>query len=273
MSMPRGRTLPGFAPAMTATLAWLSFLVLIPLSMLFVTAANLDFAEFWHVISSPRALSSYKLTFGTALLAALANGAGGLLLAWVLVRYSFPGKDIMDALLDIPFALPTAVAGLAYASLYSPEGWLGRLLNPLGISAAHNRLAVWLVLTYVSLPFVVRTLQPVLSDLGTEPEEAASSLGASPWQSFAFVLVPHILPALLTGMALAFARAVGEYGSVVFVSGNIPFRTEITPLVILGHLESYHFAEAAAVAVVMLLASFAINGIINLLSRWSHRHD
>ncbi len=271
-SLSKRRTLPGFTPTLTATLLWLAILVLIPLATLFWTAAQLDASTFWQVVTSPRAVAAYKLTFGVALLAALANGVGGFLLAWVLVRHPFPGRNVVDAMLDIPFALPTAVAGLAFATLCSANGWLGRGLALLGIHAANNRLAIWVVLTYVSLPFVVRTLQPVIEDLGTEADQAAASLGASRWQTFAWVLAPQLLPALLTGMALAFARAVGEYGSVVFVSGNIPYRTEIIPLVILGHLESYHFAEAASVAVVMLLASFMVNGAINLLARWSRRH-
>ena len=269
----QNRTLPGFKATMGATLAWLGILVLLPLSSVFFTSAGLSWAEFRAVAFGPRAMAAYRLTFGAALVAALVNGAIGLLLAWVLVRHRFPGRNLVDALIDIPFALPTAVAGLAYSSLYASNGWLGRWLTPLGIQAVHSRLAVVVVLTFVSLPFVVRSVQPVLEDLGSEPEEAAASLGASRWQSFRWVVFPALAPALLTGVAMAFARAVGEYGSVIFVSGNLPMKTEIAPLLIMGQLENYNFAGASAIALVLLLASFAINGAINLLSRWSKRHD
>jgi sulfate transport system permease protein len=258
---------------MGATLIWLAVLVLVPLGSLFVTVSSLSVGEFWRLVFSPRAVAAYKLTFGASLVAAVANGVLGLLLAWVLVRYEFPGRRIVDALIDIPFALPTAVAGLTYSSLYSENGWLGRFLSPWGIQAVHSRLAVILIFTFISLPFVVRSLQPVIEDLGTEPEEAARSLGATRWQTFRWVVLPSLLPALLTGVALAFARAVGEYGSVVFVSGNLPFRTEIASLLVVNQLESYNFAGASAIAVALLLASFAINGIINLLSRWSRRYE
>ena len=267
------RTLPGFRLTMGATLAWLGLLVLIPLSSVVFTAAELSWEGFWRVAASPRALAAYRLTFGAALLAALINGGIGLLLAWVLVRFDFPGRRFLDALIDIPFALPTAVTGLAYSSLYAAHGWLGRFLTPLGIQAVHSRLAVVLVLVFVSLPFVVRSLQPVLEDLGAEPEEAAGSLGATRWQTFRWVTFPALAPALLTGVAMAFARAVGEYGSVVFVSGNLPLKTEIAPLIIMSQLEQYSFSGASAVALVLLVASFAINGAINLLSRWSRRHE
>jgi len=269
----RRRNIPGFGPTMGATLAWLGLLVLIPLSSIVTTSWPLSASEFWSIVGSPQAVASYKLTFGASLAAALLNGGIGLLIAWVLVRYQFPGKSAVNSLIDIPFALPTAVAGLTYASLYSPDGWIGKVLAPLGIEASHNPLAVGIVLTFVSLPFVVRALQPVLEDLGTEPEEADQSLGATRWQTFRHVVFPSILPALLTGIALAFARAVGEYGSVVFVSGNIPMKTQIAPVVIMGHIESYKFDRAAAVALVLLLASFTINGGINVLSRWSRRHE
>jgi sulfate transport system permease protein len=258
---------------MGATLLWLGLLVLVPLASLFVTASTLSAEELWRAVSSPRAIASYKLTFGASLLAALVNGALGLLLAWVLVRYPFPGKNLVDGLIDIPFALPTAVAGLTFASLYSEGGWLGRVLVPLGIHGVHTPLAVLLVMVFVSLPFVVRSLQPVLEDLGTESEEAAQSLGASRWQTFRHVVFPSLAPALLTGIALAFARAVGEYGSIVFVSGNKPFKTEITSLLIVNRLEEYDFGGAAAVSLVLLFASFLINGTINVLSRWSRRHE
>jgi len=269
----RRRNIPGFKATMGATLAWLGILVLIPLARLFTASSGLSGSDFWKTIWSPQAVAAYELTFGAAFLAALVNGGIGLLLAWVLVRYQFPGKNAVNSLIDIPFALPTAVAGLTYGSLYAPKGWIGRFLTPLGIAAVHNRLAVCIVLTFVSLPFVVRALQPVLEDLGTESEEAAHSLGATRWQTFRHVLFPSILPALLTGIALAFARAVGEYGSVVFVSGNIPMKTQIAPVVIMGHLEAFEFDRASAIALVLLVASFAINGGINFLSRWSRRHE
>jgi sulfate transport system permease protein len=267
------RTLPGFGLTMGATLAWLGILVLIPLGSLLVTSSELSWEGFRRVAFGPRALASYKLTFGAALIAAAVNGGIGLLLAWVLVRYDFPGRKLVDALIDIPFALPTAVAGLTYSSLYAGNGWIGRFLAPLGIKAIHSPLAVVIVLTFVSLPFVVRSVQPVLEDLGRESEEAAGSLGASRWQTFRWVVFPALAPALLTGVALAFARAVGEYGSVIFVSGNLPMKTEIAPLLIMGQLEQYSFGGAAAIALVLLAASFLINGAINLLSRWSRRHE
>ena len=269
----RRRNIPGFKTTMGATLAWLGILVLIPLARIFTTSSGLSGSDFWKTVWSPQAVAAYELTFGAALVAALVNGGIGLLLAWVLVRYQFPGKNVVNSLIDIPFALPTAVGGLTYGSLYAPKGWIGRFLTPLGIEAVHNRLAVCIVLTFVSLPFVVRALQPVLEDLGTESEEAAHSLGATRWQTFRHVLFPSILPALLTGIALAFARAVGEYGSVVFVSGNIPMKTQIAPVVIMGHLEAFEFDRASAIALVLLVTSFGINGGINFLSRWSRRHE
>jgi len=267
------RNIPGFKTTMGATLLWLLVLVLIPLSRLVTTSSGLSGADFWKTVWSPQAVAAYRLTFGAALIAALVNGAVGLLIAWVLARHRFPGKNLVNSLIDIPFALPTAVAGLTYGSLYAPKGWIGRFLAPLGVAAVHNPLAVVIVLTFVSLPFVVRSLQPVLEDLGTESEEAAQSLGASRWQTFRHVLFPSILPALLTGIALAFARAVGEYGSVVFVSGNIPMKTQIAPVVIMGHIEAFEYDRASAVALVLLAASFTINAGINFLSRWSRRHE
>jgi sulfate transport system permease protein len=271
--MMKSRALPGFKVTMGATLVWLGVLVLLPLTTLFFTSSSLSGADFWRIVSSPRAMAAYRLTFGASLLAALINGAIGLLIAWVLVRREFPGKNIVNGLIDIPFALPTAVAGLAYSSLYSENGWLGRFLAPMGIKAVYSPLAVLIVLIFISLPFVVRSIQPVLEDLGTEPEEAAQSLGATRAQTFRWVLFPALLPALLTGVALAFARAVGEYGSVVFVSGNLPFKTEIASILVMNQLEEFNFAGAAAIAIVLLFASFAINGVINLLSRWSRRHE
>ncbi|HXX92049.1 MAG TPA: sulfate ABC transporter permease subunit CysT [Planctomycetota bacterium] len=271
--MKKGRTLPGFHLTMGATLAWLGILVLLPLGSLFFTAHSLSASEFWGVISSPRAMAAYRLTLGASLGAAVLNGGIGFLIAWVLVRYRFPGRNLVNGLIDIPFALPTAVAGLTYSSLWAQNGWLGRFLAPLGIKAVYSPLAVLIVLVFISLPFVVRSIQPVLEDLGTEPEEAAQSLGATRLQTFRWVLFPSILPALLTGIALAFARAVGEYGSVIFVSGNIPYRTEIASLLVVNQLEEFNFGGAASIAIVLLLASFAINGLINLLSRWSRRHE
>jgi sulfate transport system permease protein len=253
---------------MGATLASLTFIVLLPLAGLFVVASSMTAEEFWSTVTSPRALAAYQITFGGALAAALINGFVGLVLAWVLVRYTFPGKRVIDALIDIPFALPTAVTGLAFASLYSQNGWLGQV----GLALVNSRISIVVVLTFISLPFVVRTLQPVLEDLGTDSEEAALSLGAGRWQTFRLVVLPHLIPALLTGVALAFARSVGEYGSVVFVSGNIPFQTEIASILILEQLEQYRYAGAAAIAVVLLVASFAINGLINVLALRSRRH-
>jgi sulfate transport system permease protein len=267
----RKRNIPGFKATMGATTAWLGVLVLIPLSTLVTTSWPLSAAEFGKIVWNPRAVAAYELTFGGALVAALVNGVLGLLIAWVLARYNFFGKNLVNSLIDIPFALPTAVAGLTYSSLYGEDGWLGRFLNPLGIHAVQSRLAVCLVLTFVSLPFVVRSLQPVFEDLGTESEEAVHSLGATRWQAFRLVIFPSVFPALLTGVALAFARAVGEYGSLVFVAGTR--NTEIAPLLIMFQLEEFNFAGAAAIALVLLIASFLINGGINLLSRWSRRHE
>jgi sulfate transport system permease protein len=267
----RHRNIPGFKTTMAATTAWLGLLVLLPLSSILLTSWPLSASEFWSVVWNRRAIAAYELTFGGALVAAVVNGGLGLLIAWVLARYEFLGKNFVNSLIDIPFALPTAVAGLTYSSLYGQDGWLGRFLHPLGIQAVQSRLGVCLVLTFVSLPFVVRSLQPVFEDLGTESEEAAHSLGASRWQAFRFVIFPSVLPALLTGVALAFARAVGEYGSIVFVAGTK--NTEIAPLLIMYQLEQDNFGGAAAIALVLLVASFLINGSINVLSRWSRRHE
>ncbi|HVE40463.1 MAG TPA: sulfate ABC transporter permease subunit CysT [Planctomycetota bacterium] len=269
--MTKTRNIPGFKTTMAATTAWLGLLVLIPLSSIVFTSWPLPTSEFWKIVWNPRAVAAYELTFGGALIAAVVNGGLGLLIAWVLARYDFFGKNFVNSLIDIPFALPTAVAGLTYSSLYGQEGWLGRFLHPLGIQAVQSRLGVCLVLTFVSLPFVVRSLQPVFEDLGTESEEAAHSLGATRWQAFRLVIFPSVFPALLTGVALAFARAVGEYGSLVFVAGTKD--TEFAPLLIMYQLEQTNFAGAAAIALVLLIASFVINGGINLLSRWSRRHE
>lgn len=261
--------LPGFGLAMGFTLLYLSLIVLIPLAALFLRTTALSWGQFWATVTAPRVLASYRLSFGASLLAALINALFGFLVAWVLVRYSFPGKRVVDALVDLPFALPTAVAGISLTSLLVKTGWIGRYLEPWGIRAAFTPLGVTIALIFISLPFVVRTVQPVLEDLDVELEEAAASLGASRWQTFTRVLLPALSPALLTGFALTFARALGEYGSVVFISGNMPMRTEIVPLLIITKLEQYDYAGATAIAVVMLMASFVLMLLINLLQRWS----
>lgn len=253
------------------TVLYTSLIVLIPLSMLLFKSATLDWQTFWETVTAPRVLASYRLTFGAAFIAALVNLAFGLVVAWTLVRYEFPGKRIVDALVDLPFALPTAVAGIALTALYSPNGWLGGWLLSHGIKVAYSPLGVVVALIFIGLPFVVRTVQPVLEDAERELEEAAASLGASRLQTFLKVLLPTIVPALLTGFALAFARAVGEYGSVVFISGNMPMVSEITPLLIVAKLEQYDYAGAAAIALVMLVFSFVLLLLINLLQWWQAR--
>jgi sulfate transport system permease protein len=273
MSRVDRRILPGFHLSLGITVFYLSLLVLIPLAACFTKTASLSWGQFVDAVWTRRALAAYALTFGCSFAAALVNVVLGLLLAWVLVRYDFPLKRLFDSLVDLPFALPTAVAGLVYANLYVENGWLGQFLVPLGIQGAYSRLAIVLVLTFIGLPFVVRTVQPVLEGLDHEVEEAAAALGATRWQTFWRVLLPALLPALLTGFALAFARALGEYGSVIFVSGNMPFRTEIAPKLIVEQLEQFHYAEATAIAVVLLAASFAMLAVINLLERWSRRYD
>jgi len=245
--------------------------VLLPLSAAFIRTAELSWPEFWAIVTTPRVVASYRLTFGASLAAALVNALFGLLVAWVLVRYRFPGKRIIDALVDLPFALPTAVAGIALTSLYAANGWIGRLFEPFGIKIAFTPLGVFVALTFIGLPFVVRTVQPVLEDMESELEEAAATLGASRWQTFGRVIFPTIFPALLTGFALAFARAVGEYGSVIFIAGNMPMVSEITPLLIITKLEQYDYAGATALAVVMLVISFVLLLLINLLQWWSRR--
>jgi len=260
--------LPGFGLTLGYTLLYLTLIVLIPLSALFAQTLNLSFSEFWKHVTSPRVLASYRLTFGASLIGAAINAVFGFLVAWCLVRYRFPGRRLMDALVDLPFALPTAVSGIALTTVYSKNGWIGQYLEPLGIKAAYSSLGVVIALTFIGLPFVVRTLQPAIEELEKEAEEAAASLGASRFQTFARVIFPTILPALLTGFALAFARALGEYGSVVFISGNMPGRTEITSLLIITKLEQYDYAGATAIAVVMLVASFLILLSINLLQWW-----
>jgi sulfate transport system permease protein len=263
------RVLPGFSLSLGFTVSYLGLLVLIPLAACFVKAGTLTVGQFWDAVWTDRARAAYGLTFGASLAAAGVNAVLGLLVAWVLVRYSFPLKRLLDALVDLPFALPTAVAGLVYSSLYVPSGWLGRFLVPLGIEAAYSRLGIVLVLVFTGFPFVVRTLQPVLEELEPELEEAASILGATRWQTFRRILWPPLVPPLLTGFALAFARALGEYGSVVFVSGNKPFRTEIAPVLIVARLEEFAYSEATALAVVLLVMSFTLLVLINLLERWS----
>ncbi len=269
MTTATRRVLPGFGLSLGYTLAYLSLIVLIPLTAVFFKAGSLGFEHFWDAATSPRVLASYKLSFGASLIAAAVNAVFGLLLAWALVRYSFPGKRLVDALVDLPFALPTAVAGIALTALYAKNGWVGSLLEPLGIQVAFSPLGILVALIFIGLPFVVRTVQPILEDLDTEYEEAAVSLGASRWQAFIHVVLPTLFPALLTGFALAFARAVGEYGSVIFIAGNIPLVSEITPLMIITKLEQYDYAGATSVAVVMLLFSFVLLLIINGLQAWT----
>lgn len=265
------RVLPGFGLTLGFTILYLSLIVLIPLSAVFVKTATLSPEQIWAQISAPRAVASYRLTFGASLLAATVNAVFGLILAWILVRYSFPGKKLVDALIDLPFALPTAVAGIALAAIYAKNGWIGQFLEPHGIKIAFTPAGILVALIFIGLPFVVRTVQPVLQDLDAEFEEAAASLGATRWQSVTRVVLPAILPALTTGFALAFARAVGEYGSVIFIAGNMPLVSEITPLIIITKLEQYDYAGATAIATVMLLISFALLLVINLLQAWSAR--
>ncbi len=261
--------LPGFGLTLGFTVVYLSAIVLLPFAGLIVRACELSWAEFWRLATTDRALAAYQLTFGASLLAALANGIFGSLLAWVLVRYRFPGRRIIDAMVDFPFALPTAVAGLTLSSLFADNGWLGRFLVPRGIHGAFSQLGVVIALTFVGLPFVGRTLQPVLENLEREVEEAAATLGAGRLRTFATIVAPTVLPAVLTGFALAFARAIGEYGSIVFISGNLPFKTEIAPYLIVMRLEEYDYAGAIALAVVLLVFSFILLAAINLLEQWS----
>lgn len=263
--------LPGFGLSLGFAALYTSLIVLIPLGALVLKSLELSWGDLWNTVSSARALASYKLTFGAALLAATINLIFGLILAWVLARYQFFGKRVIDALVDLPFALPTAVAGIALTALYSTNGWVGQYLILWDIKIAYTWLGVVFALVFIGLPFVVRTVQPVLADLESEVEEAAASLGASRLQTFYHVLLPALIPSLLTGFALAFARAVGEYGSVVFISGNMPFKTEITPLLIMTKLEQFDYAGAAALGVVMLIFSFILLLIINLLQHWSHK--
>jgi sulfate transport system permease protein len=268
-SRSRG-VLPGFGLAFGITCTYLSLIVLLPLATVFARTADLSWSTFWSIVTDPRVLASYRVTFGASFLAALVNTVFGLLVAWVLVRYRFPGRRLVDAMVDLPFALPTAVAGIALTTLYASSGWVGSYLEPFGIKISYTWLGITIALIFIGLPFVVRTVQPVLDDLEVEMEEAAASLGAQRWQTFTRVIFPTVAPALLTGFALAFARAIGEYGSVVFISGNMPMRTEIVPLLIITKLEQYDYAGATAVAMVMLVASFTLLLAINLL-QWATR--
>jgi len=262
------RVLPGFEITLGFTIAYLSLIVLIPLSALVFKTLNLTWEQFWQAVTAPRVVASYKLTFGASFIAALVNAFFGLLLAWVLVRYQFFGKKIVDALVDLPFALPTAVAGISLTALLAGNGWIGQYLEPLGIQLAFNRNGVLIALIFIGLPFVVRTVQPILEDVEKELEEAATCLGATRWQTFSRVIFPTLAPALLTGFAIAFARAIGEYGSVIFIAGNMPMVSEITPLIIISKLEQYDYAGATAVALVMLCAAFVMLLLINGLQAW-----
>jgi sulfate transport system permease protein len=267
------RVLPGFGLTMGITVTYLTLLVLIPLSAVFIRSSGMGWGEFWSAITGRQVVASYKVTFGISFLAAVTNAFFGFIVAWILTRYRFPGRRIFDALVDLPFALPTAVAGIALTALYARSGWLGQFFYSLGVETAYSQVGIFIALTFIGLPFVVRTLQPVMEDLDTEVEEAGASLGAGRAKVFGQIIFPALLPALLTGFALAFARAIGEYGSVIFISGNIPLRTEITPLVIVKFLENYQYPQATAVASVMLVASFLLLFVINLLQRWAEKNS
>jgi sulfate transport system permease protein len=271
MVLKHRSNLPGFGLSLGVTVLYLSLMVLIPFSTIFLKTATLGWSGMWHAVTDERVVASVRLSLSASLVAAMINSVFGLLVAWVLVRYQFFGKKIVDGLVDLPFALPTAVAGIALTTIYSENGWIGGPLSTLGIKAAFTPLGIVIALTFIGLPLAVRTIQPVLEDLNVEIEEAAASLGATRWQSFLRVILPELVPSLITGFALAFARALGEYGSVVFISGNMPFRTEISPLLIMTKLEQYDYAGAAAIAVVMLLISFAVLLGVNLTQRWASR--
>jgi sulfate transport system permease protein len=271
--MPRRHILPGFGPTLGLSLLYLGLIVLLPLSATFWKASSLGFAEFWSVATEPRALASYKITFGLSLLAALTNAVFGVIVAWILVRYRFPGKKLVDAMVDLPFALPTAVAGIALATLYAPNGWIGRWFEEFGIRIAFTPAGIFVALTFIGLPFVVRTVQPVLEEAERELEEAAATLGASWWQTVRRVILPTLAPSILTGVAMAFARAIGEYGSVIFIAGNMPMVSEITPLLIVIKLEQYDYAGATALAAVLLLVSFTLLLAINTLQWWTARRN
>jgi sulfate transport system permease protein len=270
--MKRHSILPGFGLTLGLTISYLSLAVLLPLSTLFFKATTSGGGKLWAAISDPRALAAYRLSFGAALGSALVNVVFGMLVVWVLARYRFPGKRLVDGLVDLPFALPTAVAGICLTAVYAPNGWIGQHLEKHGIKVAYSELGVLVAMVFVGLPFVIRTVQPVLQDLDLEVEEASASLGASRWQTFARVVFPSLVPAVLTGFALAFARAVGEYGSIVFISGNMPGKTEIAPLLIMTKLEQYDYTGATAIAVVMLLLSFGVLLFVNLVQWWGARH-
>jgi sulfate transport system permease protein len=270
-SLRKPSVLPGFGLTLGFTLCYLSLIVLIPLAGLILAAAGLGWSGFWSAVTTPRVLAAFRVSFGTSMIAALINAVFGLMVAWVLVRYSFPGKKIVDAIVDLPFALPTAVAGIALTALYSRNGWIGSWLEPMGIKVAFTPIGIIVALTFIGLPFVVRTVQPVLQDLAPEEEEAAVSLGATRWQTFCRVIFPAILPALMTGTALAFARAVGEFGSVIFIAGNMPGISEIIPLLIIIKLEQFDYAGATAIATLMLMVSFAMLLAINMLQAWMRK--
>jgi sulfate transport system permease protein len=268
----QNNVLPGFGPTLGFTIFYLSLIVLIPLSALAFRTAGLTWGEFVSTVTAPRVLASYKVTFGAALIAASINAVFGVLVAWVLVRYRFPGRRIVDALVDLPFALPTAVAGITLATIYSSNGWVGRYLEPLGIKVAFTPLGITLAMTFIGLPFVVRTVQPVVEEIEVELEEAAVCLGANRWQTLSRVIFPLLLPSILTGFALSFARGVGEYGSIIFIAGNMPMVSEITPLLIITKLEQFDYRGATAIACVMLLTSFLMLLVVNLLQKWSRRY-
>lgn len=271
MRWKRRSVLPGFGLTMGYTVFYLSLIVLIPLSGLFIRSSSGGWQAFWNTVTDPRAVASYRVTLGASFVAAVINTVFGFIVAWVLVRYRFPGRKILDAMVDLPFALPTAVSGITLTTLYARNGWIGRFLEPLGIRVAYTWLGIVVAMTFIGLPFVVRTLQPALEDLEQELEEASASLGASRWQTFLRVLLPPILPVVLTGFAMALARALGEYGSVIFIAGNMPMKTEISPLLIVIKLEQFDYTGAAAIALVVLIASFVMLLAINLLQRWSRR--
>ena len=263
--------IPGFGVALGLTVTYLSLIVLIPLAAMFLRTATLSWPEFWHIASDPRTVAALRLSFGAASVAAMLNLIMGTLVAWVLVRYDFPLKRLLDATVDLPFALPTAVAGIALAAIYAPNGWIGQYLDPLGIKVAYSPIGVVVALTFIGLPFVVRTVQPVIQDLQLDVEEAAATLGATRLQTLTRVVLPSLAPAMLTGAAMAFARAVGEYGSVIFIAGNLPYVSEIAPLLIIIRLEEFDYAGATAIGTIMLLASFAMLLVINLVQSWSRR--
>ncbi|MEO8296482.1 MAG: sulfate ABC transporter permease subunit CysT [Burkholderiales bacterium] len=268
--LKRHSVLPGFDLALGFTLLYLSLVVLIPIAAVFLKTATMTWPAFWDAVASPRVVASYRLTFGASFLAALVNALFGLIIAWVLVRYEFPGKRLIDALVDLPFALPTAVAGITLTALYAQNGWIGQYLP---VKVSFTPIGVFIALLFIGLPFIVRTLQPVLEDLSSEYEEASATLGANRWQTFSRIILPILLPALTTGFALAFARALGEYGSVIFIAGNIPMVSEITPLMIISKLEQYDYLGATAIAVVMLVASFVMLLVINLLQAWTRKRQ